>query len=226
MKKLSLLIGGLFFSGLMIAQTTINSDGPLTLEGQTTIGGVVGTHRLAPAARVRYFFNDNLAIRGTFGYIGRSTTENFFENEIDNTGAEGKYTSKNNVWNAALGFEYHVLGTEKVSPYIAADFVYGAGKTIVDGQNASSSSYMMNYSLDTERPWMRIGGALMGGLDYNFSTAFYLGGEVGVQITSTTNGEGKTEINNNGFVTNSKSNISKSGFTGDLIGTLRLGFRF
>lgn len=227
MKKLSLLIGGLLFSGLMMAQTGLeNEKGMITLEGQTTIGGVVMSKRLAPSVRFRIFATDKLAFRGTFGLSNYTTKDEFYANEDNNSGAKGTYTAKNTVWNVAVGAEYHVEGTERVSPYIAVDLTYGAGKTIVDAVNANGSSYVANYSRDAELPNMRYGVAVMGGLDYNFSRRFYLGGEIGIQVTTRTRGEGKTTTVNNGVTVNQTSNMIKYGTASDLIAAIRLGFRF
>jgi outer membrane protein W len=225
MKKLSLLIGGLLFSGLMMAQTG-EQKGRITFEGQTTTSGTVIGKKFAPGARVRYFATENVALRGTFALANSTTTSNFFSNEIDNTGDQGKYVSKSTIWNLAIGAEYHVAGTEKISPYAAVDFVYGNQKQIVDATNASSSGYLANYSRDSETPTARLGVALMGGLDYNFSNVFYLGGEIGIQITSTTTKESKTTIVNNGVTSEDMSNEIKKGTASDLIATVRLGFRF
>lgn len=224
MKKLSLLIGGLLFSGLMMAQTG-EQKGMITIEGQTNIGGVVIGEKLAPSLRFRYFATEKLALRATFGMENTNSTSTF-TSLPNNTGAEGTYMAKSTVWNLAIGAEYHVAGTDKISPFIAFDVVYGAGKNIIDAENATSSAYQANYKRDTESPVKRIGAALMGGMDYNFSSAFYLGGEIGVQVTSMTRGAGETVTTSNGVTVTTTTNEQKLGTATDLIAALRLGFRF
>lgn len=225
MKKLSLLIAGLLFTGLTMAQAG-DVKGTITLEGQTNLGGVVMGRYLAPSVRFRYFASEKLALRGTFGLANKTVTDDYFSSEPDNMGDKGTYTDKRSMWNLAIGAEWHVQGTDKVSPYIAVDFVYGGGKMIIDGQNSNGSSYVANYSRDAELPLKRIGGAMMGGLDYNFSPAFFLGFEVGVQVTKTTAGEGDETITNGSVTTTNKSNEMKLGSASDLIAAVRLGFRF
>jgi hypothetical protein len=225
MKKLSLLIGGLLFSGLMMAQTG-EQKGRISFEGQTTTSGTVIGKKFAPGARVRYFATEKLALRGTFALANNTTTSNYFSNEVDNTGDKGTYTDKSSIWNLAIGAEYHVEGTEKISPYAAVDFVYGNQKTIIDAKNATTAGYMANYTRDSETPAKRMGVALMGGLDYNFSSIFYLGGEIGVQISNYTVGEGKTTTVMGTTTTTALSNEVKKGTASDLIATVRLGFRF
>ncbi len=225
MKKLSLLIAGLLFSGLMMAQTG-EQKGRISFEGQTTTSGTVIGKKFAPGARVRYFATEKLALRGTFALANNTVTNNYFSNEVDNTGDKGTYMDKSTIWNLAIGAEYHVEGTDKISPYAAVDFVYGSQKTIIDAKNATTAGYMANYTRDSETPATRMGVALMGGLDYNFSSIFYLGGEIGVQISNYTIGEGKTTTVMGGTTTNSLSNEVKSGTASDLIASVRLGFRF
>lgn len=225
MKKLSLLIGGLLFSGLIMAQAG-DVKGTITLEGQTNIGGVVPGKRLAPSARFRYFASEKLALRGTFGLSNVRSTREFFSTEANNTGDKGTYTYKTTSWNLAVGAEWHVAGTERVSPYIAVDFVYGGGKRIIDAQNANTNSYVANYSRDAELPITRIGGAMMGGLDYNFSPAFFMGFEIGVQVTAQTTGEGEVTTTTGSTTVTSMSNKTQAGTATDLIAAVRLGFRF
>lgn len=212
-------------TGMSMAQAG-DVKGTITLEGQTNLGGVVLGRYLAPSVRFRYFASEKLALRATFGLSNKTITDEYFENEANNTGTKGTYTQKMNMWNLAVGAEYHVPGTDKVSPYIAVDFTYGSGKMIQDGNNANSSSYVAGYQRDAEMPTMRIGGAVMGGLDYNFSPSFFLGFEVGVQVTATTVGEGEVKTTSGSVMTTDKSNIMKYGTASDLIAAVRLGFRF
>ncbi len=224
MKKLSLLIGGLLFSGLMFAQSE-EQKGKITLEGQTNVGGVVIGEKLAPSLRFRYFATERLALRGTFG-LRNSTETSTFTSLPNNAGTTGTYIEKSSAWNVAVGAEYHVTGTEKISPYVALDFVYGSGKRILDQENAISTAYQADFKRDAELPLVRFGVALMGGLDYNISSAFYLGGEVGFQISALTVGVGEATTISNGITVESSTLEKKFSSASDLIGAVRLGFRF
>jgi outer membrane protein W len=224
MKKLSLLIGGLLFSGLMFAQSE-EQKGKITLEGQTNVVGVVIGEKLAPSLRFRYFATERLALRGTFG-LRNSTETSTFTSLPNNAGTTGTYIEKSSAWNVAVGAEYHVTGTEKISPYVALDFVYGSGKRILDQENAISTAYQADFKRDAELPLVRFGVALMGGLDYNISSAFYLGGEVGFQISALTVGVGEATTISNGITVESSTLEKKFSSASDLIGAVRLGFRF
>jgi hypothetical protein len=224
MKKLSLLLAGLLFSGLTMAQTG-EQKGRISLEGQTNIGGVVIGEKIALSLRLRYFATEKLALRGTFGFKNGTETSTY-TSLPNNEGSIGTYIEKSNAWNIAVGAEYHVTGTEKISPYIALDFVYGGGKRILDQENAIITSYQANFTRDAELPLVRIGAAVMGGLDYNISSAFYLGTEVGFQVSALTVGAGKATTMDNGNTYESTTMKKKFSSASDLIGAVRLGFRF
>ena len=224
MKKLSLLLTGLLFSGLMMAQTG-EQKGRITLEGQTNIGGVVIGEKIAPSLRFRYFATEKLALRGTFG-LKNSTMTSTYTSLPNNEGSTGTYIEKSNAWNLAVGAEYHVTGTEKISPYVALDFVYGGGKRILDQENAIITAYQANFTRDAELPLVRIGAAVSGGMDYNISSAFYLGMEIGIQVSALTVGSGKATTIDNGITYESKTMKREFSSASDLIGAVRLGFRF
>ncbi len=224
MKKLSLLLTGLLFSGLMMAQTG-EQKGRITAEGQTTIGGVVIGEKIAPSLRFRYFATEKLALRGTFG-MKNSTETSTFTSLPNNAGTTGTYIEKSIAWNIAVGAEYHVTGTEKISPYVALDFIYGGGKRILDQENAIISAYQENFTRDAELPLVRIGAAVIGGLDYNLSSAFYLGMEVGFQVSALTVGAGKATTIYNENTYESATMKKKFSSATDLIAAVRLGFRF
>lgn len=225
MKKLSLLIGGLLLSSLTMAQTG-EQKGRITVEGQATTAGTVIGSIVAPGVRGRYFVTENLGVRGTFAFSNKSTTNNFFSDETGNLGTKGSYLDKQSAWNLALGAEYHVEGTEKMSPYIAFDVTYGSLVRIIDAENATVDGFKADYSRKTEVPVKRLGAALVGGADYNFSSKFYLGGEIGIQVSNTTVNEGKTTIVSGTTTKDIISNETKIGSSSDLIATVRLGFRF
>lgn len=231
MKKLSLLIGGILFAGILSAQS-INSEKPFTIEGQAALGGIVTGEKFAPSMRLRYFFNDNFAIRGTFGAKSIIDEKTYFQNPSTNTGEVGTYRTKTASWNAALGFEIHTIGIvnknglKVVSPYFAVDLSYGQKNFIYDGENANANEYKPNYTLDLERPINKLSAGAFGGLDVNLSEKFYLGAEVGVAFTNYKIEAGKAEVNNNGVISTKVFDESTKTSPMDLQAAVRLGFRF
>ncbi len=224
MKKLNLLLTGLLFSGLMFAQSE-EQKGKITLEGQISGGGVVIGEIAAPSLRFRYFATEKLALRGTFG-LKNSTEKSTFTSLPNNAGSSGTYIEKSSAWNVAVGAEYHVTGTEKISPYVALDFMYGSGKRILDQENAIATAYQADFKRDAELPLVKFGAALMAGLDFDISSAFYLGGEVGFQISTITVGVGEATTISNGITVESSTLQKELSSASGLIAAVRLGFRF
>lgn len=231
MKKLSLLIGGVLFAGILSAQT-INSERPFTIEGQAALGGVVPGKKYAPALRLRYFFNDKIALRGTFGLSSEIEEKTYFEFPETNTGATGTYRTQQTSWNGSLGLEFHTdgivnrNGLKVVSPYFAVDLSYGQRNYVYDGDNATSVEFKNNYTLDLERGVNKISGAAFAGVDVNLSTRFYVGAEAGVAYTMLNVEAGKAEVTYNGVTKTKVFEESKMVRPVDLQAAIRLGFRF
>jgi outer membrane protein W len=225
MKKLSLLVGGLVLSTAVFAQKP-DASVPSTLEGQ--LGWNASTLSFnAPSLRYRYFLQDNIAVRVTLGLANSSTTENFYEVEADNSGASGEYVSKTGGWNAAIGAEYHFAGTDRLSPYAGIDIMFGGGKVTDEGTNSDGTSYVADYSEMSEAKTGMFGVNLVAGTDYYFAENFYIGLELGLGWSSTTEKEGESSVTIGGTTSTVVSNEEKSSFLGNnAIGTFRLGWRF
>lgn len=225
MKKLSLLVGGLVLTTAAMAQKP-DASVPSTLEGQ--LGWNASTLSFnAPSIRYRYFLQDNIAVRVTLGIANSSTTDNYFENEQDNSGASGTYETKTGGLNAAIGAEYHFGGTDRLSPYAGLDIMFGSGKMTTDGTNSDGTSYMASYSESSEAKTGMFGVNLVAGTDYYFAENFYIGLEMGLGWQSITQKEGESSQTISGTTTTFKSNESKSSsFGNNVIGTFRLGWRF
>jgi outer membrane protein W len=225
MKKLSLLVGGLALSTAVFAQKP-DASVPSTLEGQ--LGWNASTLSFnAPSLRYRYFLQDNIAVRVTLGMNNNSSTDNFFENEADNSGNTGEYITKNGGWNAAVGAEYHFAGTDRLSPYAGIDIMFGGGKATTEGTNSDGTSYVADYSEASEAKTGMFGVNLVAGTDYYFAENFYIGLELGLGWQSITQKEGESSVTIGSTTNTVKSNEAKSSFFGNnAIGTFRLGWRF
>lgn len=225
MKKLSLLVGGLILSGAVLAQKP-DAGTPSTLEGQ--LGWNASTLSFnAPSIRYRYFLTDNIAARVTLGMGNTSHTDNYFQNEQDNSGNSGTYKTTNNNFNAAIGAEYHFAGTDRLSPYVGIDIKFGSGKVATDGSSSDGTTYVADYTEKSEAKTGMFGVNLVAGTDYYFAENFYMGLELGLGWQSITQKEGTTEVTSGGTTVKNTSNEAKtSTFGNNVVGTFRLGWRF
>ena len=151
MKKLFTLIGAILITGSVMAQKP-SSDSPFSLEGNINCNSMEGISFTAPSVRLRYFFKDNMAGRVEIGMMNTS----------DSTGT--------NMMNIGLGYEYHLDGTDKMSPYFGARV--GFGSTDNAGSETSSLAF-----------------GIIGGMDYYVRESIYVGLELGLGFGSTTVGD-------------------------------------
>lgn len=245
MKKLSLLLGGVILSTAVMAQQP-TEGAPMSLEGTvsglsafgfgnasatnlngTTNGGTTPSI-VAPGLRFRYFVTDEIAVRLSLGFSSSKRTENFFENEVDNSGNSGTYVTKLGTTTIGIGGEYHFKGTEKLSPYAGLDINFGMGKFTTEGTQTDGNNWIAtNYSEKSEQKTGGFGIGLVAGTDYYFVENFYLGVELGLGFNSYTMKAGSASVTSAGVTVENKGNeMKQSGFSNNVMGMFRLGWRF
>ena len=224
MKKLSLLVGGLVMSTMVLAQKP-DAGTPLSLEGQ--LGWNASTLSFqAPSIRLRYFLQDNIAVRATIGLANNKTVDNHYE-LANNGGSVGEEINFTKGWNAAIGAEYHFAGTDRLSPYAGLDVMFGGGNTGAEWTNYNGVGYLVDYTRVDEAKRGMFGVNVVAGTDYYFAENFYLGLELGLGFSSSSTKEAISTVTTGGVTTETKSADGKSSFFGNnAIGTFRLGWRF
>ena len=134
MKKLAIMLCAVLISGTLSAQKA-TTDNPYSLEGIINYDATNGFSWNAPTLRVRYFVNDNIAARVQVGVAMGSTSDNFYEN-ADGTGAVGTMDNSMTGWSMQLGAEYHLSGTDKMSPYFMVGIDLGGSSMSSTGTNS------------------------------------------------------------------------------------------
>jgi outer membrane protein W len=168
MKKLMFLVSAMVLTGSAFAQKG-TTDNPFTLEGAVNFTTNDGFDFQAPNVRMRYFLKDNMAGRLILGYMSSSANDS---NSV----------SSNAI---GLGFEYHLAGNDKMSPYFNAGVNFGGGKVTVNNIAAKTGS---------------LGVGINAGVDYYVSENIYVGLEIGLLNYSTNStGEGDTKITISGL---------------------------
>lgn len=234
MKKLSLLLGGIVLSTAVMAQKPTEGN-PFSLEGQIGLtAGAAGGSNLqfsAPALRLRYFVNSNIAVRLTVGIDNNKRTLNAYE-FANGTGNTGTYEFKNSMTNIAIGGEYHFAGTEKLSPYAGLDIMFGFGGAKESGANAvmvgPNAAYALDYTEEYSAKASMFGVNLVAGTDYYFAENFYIGLELGLGFQAMTEKEATREITIGANPTTNTvtPEVAASTFSNNFIGNFRLGWRF
>ncbi|MDR0803040.1 outer membrane beta-barrel protein [Fluviicola sp.] len=245
MKKLSLLLGGVILSTAVMAQKP-TEGAPMSLEGTisglanfgfnnssvTNLNGTTNGNTTAsivtPGLRFRYFVTDNIAVRLSLGFNSAKRTENFYQNENDNSGGSGTYVTKLGTTTIGIGAEYHFKGTGRLSPYAGLDINFGMGKFSTDGKQTDGNTWVSaDYAEKSVQKTGGFGIGLVGGTDYYFVENFYLGVELGLGFNSYTMKAGTSSVTIAGVTAEVKGNeMKQSGFANNVFGQFRLGWRF
>lgn len=230
MKKLAILVGAIALTGSTFAQKP--TDAPFSLEGQ--LGFNASTLSFdAPSIRFRYFATENIAGRLTLGIDNTSETYNYYEVEDMNSGGSGTEVNKMGGWNIGIGGEYHMAGTDRLSPYVGLDILIGGGSYLNEWDNYNGFGYEASYTRSNEGKYSSFGVNLVAGADYYFAENFYIGMELGLGFGAMTMKEGvDTESWIDPFTlttvttTNTSNEMKSSAFGNNVVGQFRLGWRF
>jgi hypothetical protein len=224
MKKIMIFVGALSLSGTMFAQKA-TKENPFSLEGQLSFNTSTLSFN-APSLRMRYFFADDLAARVSLSLNNSSTKDYYYEN-LNNSGGEGTEINKTSMTMISLGAEKHFAGTDKLSPYVGADLVYGMGNTSAKWDKFDGGGYNSDYTRTVKNPVSMIGVNLVAGTDYYFAENFYVGLELGIGFQSISEKAGESIVTSGGTTTTTLSEPAKSSsFGNNFIGNARLGWRF
>ena len=225
MKKLAILLGAVVMSGTLLAQKPSSDDSNYSLEGMINYSDM-GFEWNAPNLRMRYFVNDNIAARVTLGMSSSSETMNVYEAGGSGTGTIDMGSMS---WSLGLGAEYHLSGTDRLSPYFSAGLVFGGASMTEDWSNSDGVDYMADMTASVESSGSTFGLGLGAGVDYYIFDNIYIGMEMGLSWDSYTDGGGSTSITAGGtttdITTESSGSVNALSLGGGNMG-FRIGWRF
>jgi len=181
MKKFTLLLAAIGMSTVLMAQKPSTENSNFSLEGNINIDANNGITWTAPQVRMRYFVNDTWAARVQLGLTTTSTD--------DGAGTE---TSSSNI-GIGLGAEYHMGGTDRLSPFFSAGIGFGVANTDVGGVETSGSTF---------------GLGIGAGMDYYVYQNVYLGVELGLTWQTTS----LEDASNSGINTSALNNAFRIGW--------------
>ncbi len=212
-------------------------DNPFSLEGVLNYSGAGGIDWQAPSIRARYFVNDNIAARLQLGLgdgLGTPMSESYtFAENADGTGATGTREINRMNWMAQIGGEYHLEGTDRLSPYFMLGINFGGGSStttntdiIPDG--AGSYDYLSGASSEVVAKRSMFGVAAGAGLDFYVVENLYLGVELGLNYTTVNTKDAEITQTLGGVTVNQTilGNKVSSLQTGAGNVAFRLGWRF
>ena len=234
MKKLMIFVGALTLTGSLFAQKPASDDARYSLEGLANLNTTDGMSFAAPSLRLRYFATDNIAARVQFGFGGdgssvvnvpSSESYTYYEN-ADGTGATGTVDIARSQWNLGLGAEYHLTGTDKMSPYFSAGINIGAGSSEETWANSDGDAYSAAITdASITGGFSSFGWGLGAGFDYYVADNLYMGLELNLTSTSINNDPTNITVMGTaaGFVPGNTMTYTNIGAAH---GSVRIGWRF
>lgn len=187
MKKLAILVGAILLSGATFGQKA-TMDNPWSLEGAVAFGGASGVTWTAPSVRARYFVQENIAVRASLGLgdgLGTPKSESYtFYQNADGTGNTGTLEISRMQWNAQIGGEYHLKGTDRMSPYFMAGLNFGGGSSTGTTTNSDGNVYVADLNTEKTGGFSMFGMQLGAGMDYYVAENIYVGVEFGLTYSS------------------------------------------
>ena len=230
MKKLFLMVGAVCISSTLMAQKP-SSDVKYSLEGTVNYDANNGMRWNAPNLRMRYFVNDNIAARVQIGLgdgMTPSSEKYTFTENADGSGATGTQSIARSAMNIGLGAEYHIAGTDKMSPYFFGGISFGSGSYKETWDNSDGTDYVNGLTGEIKAGVSTFGVGLGAGFDYYVAENIYMGLEMGLNWGSYS--EKDTEVSTTfGGVTNTSSAPGASS-TMTTLGAgnaaIRVGWRF
>lgn len=205
MKKLMIFVGALTLTGSLFAQKPASDDARYSLEGLANLNTSNGMNFAAPSLRLRYFVNDNIAGRVQFGFGGDGSSvvstpskeTHYYTNPTG--GDNGSVDIARSAWDLKLGAEYHLSGTDKMSPYFTANIGFGKGSeeqtwTNVFYDSNGDLSYAQGMNVAASGGYSTFSWGLGAGFDYYVADNLYLGLELNLTSTAVTDDNTVQEI--------------------------------
>jgi len=225
MKKLLVLVGAVALVGSTFAQKPSADDSKFSLEG-----GIDGLNWSAPALRFRYFATDNIAGRLQIQLGDGMNTPASEEYTYPEQGGSGLGTERiqRMMWMAQLGAEYHLAGTDRLSPYFALGVNFGGGSQTDTWTNFDGNGFANDFSAKVENGFNMFGFGLGAGMDVYIFENVYFGAEIGFRYMARTNNGQVATFTSGGVSTTVTGQDVKLTYMGTnpLNASFRLGWRF
>jgi len=175
--------------------------------------------------RFRYFAKDKLAFRLGIAVNSTSETEKFYSA----TNQEGKMVTRATGFMLNLGVEKHFNGTPRLSPYVAADLMFGLAGRRMTMDNTDGQVFVNQFSSKITGPGtFSFGVRALVGADYYIAKHVYIGAEAGLGVLNSVEGKTKFTQTISGVTTTVEAKSPGSNFdlAPSVVTGIRIGFVF
>lgn len=180
-----------------------------------------------PNLQIRYFFNENNALRVGLSYQYSNVLREI--NEVDGDGV-GTVEKLNDMLSFNIGYEKH-FRKNKVSPYLGGELQIGVGKNEEYGSRTDSVIFIADYNYSVKKPISQFGVHLFSGVDFYVFDNLYIGTELGILFSSVQVKTGEFKITDESSLTDpeiitSIPSVKSKSFGASNVGMIRVGWRF
>lgn len=236
MKKVLLFLGMAVFGVAAQAQDFKPVAGDVTTEFGLS-GGISKTdfnlnEGGAALLRFRYFQTESIAFRAGFNLSSLNDKSNFYgaAGSAD-ADKKGTLTKSGTEFLFNLGVEKHFAGTDRLSPYVGADILFGTGSQKVKHENVNNgaNAFQNDFNKEDKGPgYVSVGLRAVVGADYYIAKRLYLGVEAGFGFVYAKEGKEKITTTTGGTTTvvENKSSGSTFNIKPSVITGVRVGFAF
>jgi len=209
-KKIFFLALALTATTGLFAQKQTGGEKNLEVQFSPLGGSPISTNGI----RYRMFNSESSAIRIGFSVGGgKESTVNSQATEI--TGSTGQIVAVDALYdyessfNFSIrpGYEMHFDGTDRLSPYVGAELVFGIGRNSIEreffGGNSATAvaENFAVFSLTRTEGTTTVGLNALAGVDYYIADNLYLGAEIGFGLQRTTLRDVEVEVSDdNAFI--------------------------
>jgi len=233
MKKVLLFLGMAIFGVAAQAQDFKPVAGDVTTEFGLT-GGINNTdfklNDGAALLRFHYFNTEKVAYRLGFNVSTVNDKTNAYGTGAD-ANQKGTFTQKATNVLINLGIEKHFTGTDRLSPYVGGDILFGAGSRTETAENTinKGAAYAKDTFNEVKGPgYVSFGLRGVVGADYYIAKRMYLGVEAGLGLVYEKEGKTKIKSTTAGVTTTTDHKSAGSTFNikPSVITGVRIGFAF
>jgi len=192
----------------------------LQVSGLTDVSlqdGMPGVGKLV----LTYSFTDEIGFRLGFGFSSESTSD---DNGLSAPATNRKTETSESSFMVSPGIVYSFAGTEKLTPYVGAEFGVGSTSYTEEETVNSGSGDVKTKEENTKKNFNAFGLGVFAGFNYYFAKNIYIGAECGLGFSSLS--LKKWKITSPTSTTESKDEISGSAFGVSVNPALRLGWVF
>lgn len=226
MKKL-IVLGVLFFAFAHINIVDAQEEDERKLSFETQFDIFSRNGNIIPNLKARYFFSSENVLRTTFSFQYNDAVREILEN---NGSGVGSVQKTNSLATFSIGYEKH-FSTDKFSPYIGGELIFGFGNNSTFGSRTDSVVFVSSFNYSSQQRVNQFGFGIFTGIDIPIYKGLFCGTEIGYMFLSSNLQRGEFKTENSASTTNATTldvipSVKSKSFSLVNMGVVRVGWKF